>query len=451
MGNHLICSSSDPSSESDLLSNQITAQQKESEEDSNKTVKVVVLGLANSGKNTLMRQVELCYSIHPINAAHRFNHLSYIQLQILTQLQATANKLLQHNNSNVITGTLIQVNPLLNNSSSSASFRSSEFFEKSLASVVDYISNLSPYEEWTNKTYEAIRTLWNAPLFQAEFNNSLELGEINNPQSVRYYCEKRLDVFQSVEEEQKHRRNNCKADNKNIVSSNINNNDSPTFSLNQFLSHLSTEYTDNMLALNNLDVLHCHIPQLKLDELSINFERTPMHFINLGRLPYSNITPDVHQATSTKKILNQFDKLSFLIYTVDLSSYNESIVPPDSVDGERMNAILASLNYFEEVVNSRHFSQLPIFVLLTKSDLFHQKLVVQQLDIGTYLPNYFGGFDENLAIEWFHIQFEQRNHSAARHFTVIPIDLLSSDRVSGLVFQIKDSWQAFGNHFWGIL
>ena len=103
-----------------------------------------------------------------------------------------------------------------------------------------------------------------------------------------------------------------------------------------------------------------------------------------------------------------FEIVTAVIFTAALSSYNECMF---DIDGNRTdrNALIESIDLFEEICNSRWFDSCGMILFLNKRDLFEIKLSRYPLTVCFEDSNGNGRYDDS--VHFIQNQFESRNNN----------------------------------------
>ena len=98
------------------------------------------------------------------------------------------------------------------------------------------------------------------------------------------------------------------------------------------------------------------------------------------------------QRNERKKWIHCFDAVSAILFVVNLGGYNQVMFE----DSER-NRMLESLELFKGVASNQLFSQIPIYLILNKKDIFETEL--RHTDLSVCFKDYTGGNDVLAALE----------------------------------------------------
>lgn len=105
------------------------------------------------------------------------------------------------------------------------------------------------------------------------------------------------------------------------------------------------------------------------------------------------------QTTERKKWIHCFEDVTAVLFVASLSGYNQVIHQQDEYgDPHLVNRMDESLNLFEDIVNSRWFTDTAIVLFLNKKDLFEEML--PESPLSEFFPDYDGKNEFAEATEW---------------------------------------------------
>jgi len=138
---------------------------------------------------------------------------------------------------------------------------------------------------------------------------------------------------------------------------------------------------------------------------------------------------DVAGKGDRRKWLPCFEDVKAIIFCVALNEYD--------VYEEGVNKMIAALDLFEQVCNDPWLDGAGTILLLTKKDLFEEK--IQQVNITTAFPDYSGGRNYADATNFIVHQFQSRHSSTKACFPHITCSLDPNPPFSTIMFNcIKD-------------
>jgi hypothetical protein len=91
------------------------------------------------------------------------------------------------------------------------------------------------------------------------------------------------------------------------------------------------------------------------------------------------------QRSERKKWIHCFQDVTAVVFCVAMSEYNQKLY-----EDEGVNRLDESLKLFDEICNSRWFTDVAIILFLNKSDIFREK--IKKVDLSVVFPNYKGIF-----------------------------------------------------------
>eukprot|EP01084_Bolivina_argentea_P273461 465822_1 len=109
--------------------------------------------------------------------------------------------------------------------------------------------------------------------------------------------------------------------------------------------------------------------------------------------------------TTRSKWIHCFEHVSAVLFVVSLSCYDEILY-----EDEFRNRMHESLDFFEEICNSRWFINTAMILILNKSDLFALK--IQRVPLSVCFKEYHGSDSYDDCLSHVRMQFEQRNRNS---------------------------------------
>lgn len=151
------------------------------------------------------------------------------------------------------------------------------------------------------------------------------------------------------------------------------------------------------------DVLQCRARTTGIVETEFTLDENVFKMVDVGG-----------QRNERKKWIHCFEFVTAVIFVAAINEYDQVLYE----DG-KTNRIVEALDLFEEICNSRWFAETSIMLFLNKRDLFQEKLPI--VPMGDYLnqehtglPDFEGGDDYTLAVEYMVNLFHSRNHFAKK-------------------------------------
>jgi len=109
------------------------------------------------------------------------------------------------------------------------------------------------------------------------------------------------------------------------------------------------------------------------------------------------------QRAERRKWIHSFDNVTAVIFVTAISEYDQVLF-----EDRTKNRLDEALGLFEEICNSRWFSNVPILLFLNKKDLFEQKFLEQKIPLnisGLFPSAPEQNNDADAAIDWIKQQF----------------------------------------------
>lgn len=129
-----------------------------------------------------------------------------------------------------------------------------------------------------------------------------------------------------------------------------------------------------------------------------------------------------------------------LIYTINIGDFNKNCI-----EDEITPYLLESLEIYDVTINNNVFKDIPIFVLLTKYELFKKK--IQNQDLKIVFEDYNDGNDEKKALEFIIEKLKNLNKNPSRKLFFYPIDLLDDEQVESFLKDFKSKYETFQGEF----
>jgi len=126
---------------------------------------------------------------------------------------------------------------------------------------------------------------------------------------------------------------------------------------------------------NKHDILQCRVRTTGIMETTIVYEGFQMKIVDVGG-----------QRNERKKWIHSFEQVSAVIFVAAISEYDQMLFEDESV-----NRIHEALSIFEEISNSKWFTESSMILFLNKKDLFQEK--IQRVPLQACFPEYTGAAD----------------------------------------------------------
>lgn len=138
------------------------------------------------------------------------------------------------------------------------------------------------------------------------------------------------------------------------------------------------------------------------------------------------------QRSERRKWINCFECVKAVIFVAAISEYDQQLEEDPS-----QNRLVESFELFDQIVNSKYFSETSMVLFLNKSDLFKDKL--RRVPFSSIFHKYKGPNEYEEVIAWLQNKFESRNQDANKKIFVHVTCAINSDNFR-LVFEtVKDT------------
>ncbi|KAJ3438515.1 guanine nucleotide-binding protein g(o) subunit alpha [Anaeramoeba flamelloides] len=168
------------------------------------------------------------------------------------------------------------------------------------------------------------------------------------------------------------------------------------------------------------DILMSRVRTTGIVEIDFYYESISFSMIDVGG-----------QRNERKKWIHCFEDITAVIFCASLSEYDQSLF-----EDESENRMRESLLLFDEVCNSRWFTDTSIILFLNKTDLFRKK--IKTTDPKVCFPEYIGGCDFDTASEFIKDKFISLNKNKEKeiypHFTCAT----DTDNIKFVFSAVKD-------------
>ncbi|KAF4625325.1 hypothetical protein G7Y89_g12839 [Cudoniella acicularis] len=144
------------------------------------------------------------------------------------------------------------------------------------------------------------------------------------------------------------------------------------------------------------DILRTKTKTTGIYETRFNMESLSIHLFDVGG-----------QRSDRRKWIHSFENITSILFTVDLSSYDQVLL-----EESNQNGMMESLVLFDSIVNSHWFRHASIILFFCNIAEFKQKL--SHSPLSNYFPDYSGGDDVNRAAKYLLWRFNQVNRQHLR-------------------------------------
>jgi len=141
------------------------------------------------------------------------------------------------------------------------------------------------------------------------------------------------------------------------------------------------------------DVLRCRAKTTGVQELKVEIDHNQFIIVDVGG-----------QRSERKKWIHCFQDVTAVLFFVALSEYVLKLY-----EDEETNRMVESLKLFDEICNSKWFTEIPIILFLNKSDLFAER--IQTVNITEVFPEYKGKQEFDEASQYIQHAFTQLNEN----------------------------------------
>eukprot|EP01117_Protostelium_nocturnum_P012022 TRINITY_DN43_c1_g1_i1.p1 TRINITY_DN43_c1_g1~~TRINITY_DN43_c1_g1_i1.p1 ORF type:complete len:367 (-),score=122.72 TRINITY_DN43_c1_g1_i1:61-1161(-) len=132
--------------------------------------------------------------------------------------------------------------------------------------------------------------------------------------------------------------------------------------------------------------------------VNTEFQDGPIHF---------QVVDVAGQRSERKKWIHCFDDVKAIVFVVSLAGYNQVMF-----EDATHNRMHEALTLFESIVNNPLFEKTPIFLFFNKKDLFER--MIKEADLSKAFPEYTGGTDVKLALEFVKNKFYEQAKDGKR-------------------------------------
>ncbi|KAJ5068215.1 guanine nucleotide-binding protein g(o) subunit alpha [Anaeramoeba ignava] len=151
------------------------------------------------------------------------------------------------------------------------------------------------------------------------------------------------------------------------------------------------------------DILNCRIPTTGVKSISFMVNQIPWKVVDVGG-----------QRSERRKWIHQFSGVSFLIFVIAMSEYDQQLF-----EDRTKNRMQESMELFHSTANNKFFRSTHCILLFNKIDLFQQKLSKSEFSL--HFPDYSGVNNVEEIMEFIKNKFIQPVENKERkiycHFT----------------------------------
>jgi GTPase SAR1 family protein len=138
------------------------------------------------------------------------------------------------------------------------------------------------------------------------------------------------------------------------------------------------------------------------------------------------------QRNERKKWIHCFENVTCVIFVAAISEYDQVLF-----EDETTNRVVEALELFDEICNSKWFTQTSIILFLNKRDLFMDKII--KVKLGEFFEDYCGpANDYEAGCEFFRCKFDMRNRCADKDIYTHVTCATDSGNIAHVFESVKD-------------
>jgi len=137
------------------------------------------------------------------------------------------------------------------------------------------------------------------------------------------------------------------------------------------------------------------------------------------------------QRNERKKWIHCFENVTAVLFIAALSEYDQVLF-----EDQNTNRMVEALNLFDQICNSRWFSNTSIILFLNKRDLFAEKIT--KVPLKKLFPEYSGGSSYEEGVRFIQLQFEIRNKNSKKKVYTHLTCATDTDNVAAVFNAVKD-------------
>eukprot|EP01130_Rhizamoeba_saxonica_P001388 TRINITY_DN11248_c0_g1_i1.p1 TRINITY_DN11248_c0_g1~~TRINITY_DN11248_c0_g1_i1.p1 ORF type:complete len:340 (+),score=78.42 TRINITY_DN11248_c0_g1_i1:70-1089(+) len=139
------------------------------------------------------------------------------------------------------------------------------------------------------------------------------------------------------------------------------------------------------------DILHSRSMTTGISRLEFECKGAPFEIVDVGG-----------QRSERRKWLHCFNEVTAVIFLVGISEYDQMCQEDQST-----NRMDESIYLWEQIINSRYFTEVDIILFLNKEDLFRKK--IKKVDMKVCFPDYSGGKNVEKALKFLREKFASKS------------------------------------------
>jgi len=192
-----------------------------------------------------------------------------------------------------------------------------------------------------------------------------------------------------------------------------------TDSADYFFGRLGDVCQDNYLPTQQ-DVLRSRVRTTGIVENEFEIDSNKFKMFDVGG-----------QRNERKKWIHCFEKVTAVLFVAALSEYDQVLY-----EDENTNRMTEALNLFEDICNSKWFSETSMILFLNKRDLFAKK--IEKVPLTVWDPSYTGEQNYEQATDYLKKQFEDRNQQKSKVIYSHITCATDTDNISMVFNSVKD-------------
>jgi len=189
-----------------------------------------------------------------------------------------------------------------------------------------------------------------------------------------------------------------------------------------FMSDLERLFSDGYLPTEQ-DVLRTRTRTTGIVETEFSHQEMRCRLFDVGG-----------QRNERKKWIHCFQDVTAVIFVVGISEYDQHLFEEDTI-----NRMKESLVLWDEICNSRWFSDTSMILFLNKTDIFRHKLIDLNKPLSNTFPDYTGGPNYELATKFIEEQFLKVNKAETKMIYVHQTQATDTKNIDHVFSAVKDT------------
>ncbi|KAF9916995.1 hypothetical protein FBU30_001042, partial [Linnemannia zychae] len=172
---------------------------------------------------------------------------------------------------------------------------------------------------------------------------------------------------------------------------------------------------------NDMDILRCRVKSTGITETTFHIGRLTYRMFDVGG-----------QRSERKKWIHCFEGVTAVIFMAAISGYDQCLI-----EDKDANQMQEAMMLFDQVCNSKWFTNTSIILFLNKTDIFQEKLHYSR--VKDYFPDYEGpDTDVAEATEFFRKRFIRLNRSEHKEVYVHYSDATDTNHLRNVMSSVND-------------